>query len=220
MKTAVSSFSRLSLIRAFTLMEVLLTSAVVSSGALVVMGVLASGLNSSRAGLQGAQSSIIARGVMQDLRLGGLRESPASGDKRLTSVLRPSTGLDFSRQVLLLDAAGLPLVKQLSIAQAETLYRGGAHDPEAVWLVSIEGSTPASSLSSGGQGQVQASVNVHSYSALEWNSSSASLKSSVTLPSDPAPMLAPTQVTILVESPAAAPEGARLRYRFVELWNR
>lgn len=200
-------------------MEVLLTAAVVSSGALVVVGVLSSGLSSSRAGLQGAQAAIIARGIMQDLQTGELSEAPTADDERLTTELRPNMGLDFPRQVLLLDAAGLPLKAQPSASQGEDIYANGSRREGAVWLVSITGTVPANELTMGGQGQVLAGVNLQAYSALSSGSNSnASVVN--TVPSAPAPALAPTLVSVLVETPAAGPSQARQRYRFVELWNR
>ncbi len=218
MKTA-APLPRLLKRSGFTLMEVLLTAAVVSSGALVVVGVLSSGLTSSRAGLQGAQAAIIARGVLQDLQTGQLYEATSSEDERMTTELRPNEGLEFARQVLLLDAAGLPLKVQPSLAQADDIFANGSLQEGAAWLVSIVGTVPANKLTTGGQGQVLAGVNLQPYSALtpSGNTSSSLL---ATVPSAPAPPLAPTLVTVLVETPAAGPSQARQRYRFVELWNR
>lgn len=230
MNSAVPSAHRLSSVKGFTLMEVVITAAVVSTGALAIMGVLSSGLSSSRAGLQGAQAAVVARGVLQDLETGGLVDPPAMGDERLTVEMRPNGTLNFGRQVFLMDAAGIPLRRQPGAGQAESTYERGDNDPDAFWLVSVEGIAKPEKWITGGEGQVLEGVELKTYNALTTKSTSSAASNNQNNGNgnsgeneqafEPPPVLAPTQVTVLVECPATAPRAGRQRYRFVQLWNR
>lgn len=221
---------------AFSLVETMMATGIVSTAALGTLTLLAGSLTSSQDGQLRSKALVIAQEVFHDLQIGSVKMAPAVDDKRQTKELAPlvPTDLSIARHVILFDASGIPLPTndQPTPGQHGMVYNDGSVNAKASWIALIEGTEanlftvdPNSETANSvgipvGAGQVITVPDAENFGPLGTESYDYPTVGSPPSPTAPPPKSGLTQVTISIESPPGAPAISRKKFRYQFLWNR
>lgn len=237
-----ASRPRRGLAAAFSLVETMMATGIVSTAVLGTVGLLATTLESSQEGQLKSRAIVVVQEIFHDLQIGAIKTPPAAADLRQTKSLHPNPGLAIPRTVFLYDQAGIPLpaAEQPAPDQAEQIYAKGSANPKAAWIAVVEGvenpaftasATTGSTATGGspaGDAQVIALPVADDVAPLERTNSRTGSTAryafatpvGVANPAAPPPLTGLTQVRISVESPPGAPVKARKKFAHPFLWNR